>query len=72
MTGTDQQQIRQNRNAKGLLDAPFLCTDLVAAQPKVRLELAVDLLHGPPSLVRTHDLSRDPLVQIGHQDFRMF
>src|SRR5437588_1197425 len=72
MAGTDQQQIRHDRNAKGAFDTSFLCTDLVSAQPKVRLELAVDLLHRPPSLVRTHYLSRDPLVQIGHQDFRMF
>src|SRR6266566_3713095 len=71
MTRTDQQQIRQHRHTKGLLDPSFLLTDLVLAQPEIRLQLAVDLFHGPSSLVGTHHLSRDPLVQIGHQNFRL-
>jgi hypothetical protein len=45
---------------------------LVLTQPEVRLQLAVDLFHRPPSLVGTDYLSRDPLVQIGHQDFCLF
>src|SRR5215471_6595763 len=72
MADTDQQQIRQDRNAEGLLDPPLFPTDLVLTQPEVRLQLAVDLFHRPSSLVGTDYLSRDPLVQIGHQDFRMF
>src|SRR6266571_6745832 len=72
MAGPDQQQIRQYCYAKGLLDASLLCADLVSSQPKVRLQLPIDLRHGPPSLIGTHHLSRRPLVQIGHQDFRMF
>src|SRR5918999_789209 len=71
MAGTDQQQIRQHRKAERLLDALLLSTDLVLSQPQVRLQLPIDLLHGPPSLIRRHHLSRGPLVQIGHQDFRM-
>src|SRR3954471_9515006 len=71
MAGTDQQQIRQHRYAKGVRDAPFFRTDLVFTQPEVRLQLSIDLLYGPPSLIGTHDLSRRPLVQIGHQDFGM-
>src|SRR5918992_2070246 len=72
MAGTDQQQIRQHRDAKGLLDASLLCTDLVFTQSQVGLEFPIDLLHGPSSLVCTYHLSRDPLVQIGHQDFCIF
>src|SRR2546428_12271038 len=71
MARTDQQQIREHRYAKGLLNPSLVLTDLVFAQPEVRLQLAIDLFHWPPSLIRTHYLSRDPLVQIGHQDFRM-
>ena len=71
MAGTDQQQIRQYRYPKGLLDPSLLPTDLVLAQPEVGLQLAVDLFHGPSALVCTHHLSRDPLVEIGHQDFRL-
>src|SRR5215470_15852355 len=71
MARTDQQQIRQHRDAKGGLD-PSLCpTDLVLTQPEVRLQLPVDLFHRPSALVCTDHLSRDPLVEIGHQDFRM-
>src|SRR4030095_1020425 len=72
MAGTDQQQIRQDCYPKGVLDPSLLPTDLVLAQPEVRLQLAVDLFHWPSSLVGTDHLSRDPLVEIGHQDFRMF
>ena len=72
MARSQQQQIRQHGDAKGLLDPSLVHTDLVLAQPEVCLQLAIDLFHRPPSLVRTHHLSRDPLVQIGHQDFRMF
>ena len=32
MAGTDQQQIRQHRDAKGLFDASLLCTDLAFTQ----------------------------------------
>jgi hypothetical protein len=42
----------------------------VSTQPRVRLELAaVDLLHGSPSLVRTHYLPRGPLGQSGTTPF---
>ena len=34
MAGTDQQQIRHHRDAKGLLNASFLRTDLVLAQAR--------------------------------------
>src|SRR5437588_3617098 len=71
MARAEQQQIRQHGDAKGLLNPSLVLTDLVLAQPKVRLQLAVDLFHWPPSLICRHYLSRDPLVQIGHQDFRM-
>src|SRR4029450_3628468 len=71
MAYPDQEQIGKHPNPKGLLDASLLRTDLVLAQPQIRLQLAVDLFHGPPSLVRTYHLSRNPLVQIGHQDFRL-
>ena len=50
MAGTDQQQIRQYRNAKGLLDTSLLCTDLMFSQAKVCLQLAVDLFHRLSSL----------------------
>ena len=72
MAGTDQQQIRQDRYTKGVLDASFLSTYLVCPQSQVGLEFSIDLLHGPSALVCTDYLSRDPLVQIGHQDFRLF
>src|ERR1043166_4144336 len=72
MASPDQQQIRQDRNAKRLLDPSLSPTDLVLAQSEVRLQLPIDLLYRPPSLVCTYDLSRRPLVQIGHQDFGMF
>src|SRR2546425_8078658 len=71
MAHTDQQQICQYRHAEGLLDPPLFPTDLVLAQPEVRLQLAVDVFPRPSSLVGTHHLSRDPLVEIGRQDFRM-
>src|SRR5215471_2206590 len=70
MARTDQQQIRQHRDAKGLLDPSLLPTDLGLAQPEVGLQLAVDLFHRPSALVCTHHLSREPLIEIGHQDFR--
>src|SRR5215467_1530536 len=70
MARTDQQQIRQDRDAKGVLDPSLVPTDLVLAQPEVRLQLTVDLFHRPSALVGTDHLSRDPLVEIGHQDFR--
>src|SRR5215471_7841172 len=72
MAGTDQQQVRQYRYTKGFLDPSLLPTHLVLAQAQVGLEFSIDLLYGPSSLVGTDYLSRDPLVQIGHQDFRMF
>jgi hypothetical protein len=43
---------------------------LVFAQPEVCFQLAVDLFYRPPSLIGTYHLSRGPLVQSGHQDFR--
>jgi hypothetical protein len=46
MAGTDQQPIRQHRNAKGVLDALLLCTDLVLTQPKGGLQFPGDLLNG--------------------------
>src|SRR5262245_55326870 len=72
MAGPDQQQIPQYCYAKGLFDASLLWAHLVFSQPKVRLQLPIDLLHGPPALIGTPHLSRRPLVEIGHQDFRMF
>src|SRR5215471_18196362 len=72
MAGTDQQQIRQYCYTKGFLDPSLLPTHLVCAQSQVSLEFPIDLLYGPPALICTYHLSRDPLVQIGHQDFRMF
>src|SRR5215471_19200575 len=47
MAYTDQEQIGQRPNPTGLLDASLLRTDLVLAQPEVRLQLAVDLFHLP-------------------------
>src|SRR6516165_11433756 len=72
MADTEQEQIGKHPDPKGLLNASLLRTDLVLAQSEVRLQLAVDLFHGPASLVRTDHLSRNPLVQIGHPDFRLF
>src|SRR5262249_7428558 len=71
MARTDQRQIRQYRYAKGFLDPSLFATDLVLAQPEVCLQLTVDLFHRPSALVGTDHLSRDPLVEIGHQDFCM-
>src|SRR5438128_6687919 len=71
MAGTDQPQRRQYRDAKGFLDPSLLPAHLVCTPAQVRLELPMDSLHRPPSLIRTHHLSRRPLVQSGHQDFRM-
>jgi len=71
MARSKQQQRRQHGDAKGLLDPSLVLTDLVLASPEVRLQLAIALFHWPPALIRTHHLSRDPLVQIGHQDFRL-
>jgi hypothetical protein len=51
-----------------LLNTSFLYTDLVRAQAKVRLQFPGALLYGPPALLGTHDWSRGPLVQMGHQD----
>src|SRR6516162_10262448 len=72
MAGPDQQQIRQHCYAKGFLDASFLCAHLVCTQSQVSLEFPIDLLHGPSALVGTDHLSRNPFVQIGHQDFGLF
>src|SRR5262245_47579800 len=72
MAGTAQQQIRQYRKAKGAFEASCLRTALGLARSEVRLQLAIDLFHWPPSLVRPYHLSWAPLVQIGPQDFRMF
>src|SRR5689334_4087707 len=71
MAGADQQQIRQDSDTKRLLDSSFLFTDLVLTQAQVGLEFPIDLLYGPSALVCTYHLSRNPFVQIGHQDFRL-
>jgi hypothetical protein len=71
MAGTDQQQVCCHCNATGVLDPSCLAAHLVLAQPQVGLQFAVDLLHRPPALIRTHHLPRRPLVQIDHQDFRL-
>ena len=47
MAGTDQQQIRQYRYPKGVLDPSLLPTHLVCTQSQVRLEFPVDLLSVP-------------------------
>jgi hypothetical protein len=70
MACTDPQHIRQHRHAKGLLDPSLLPTHLVGTQAQIRLECPLALLHGPPSLLRTHPLASRPLVQSGHQAFR--
>src|SRR5215510_5116040 len=71
MACTAQQQIRHHRYTKGLLDPSLFPTDLMCTQSQVSLEFPIDVLHGPSSLVCTDHLSRDPLVEIGHQNFRM-
>ena len=71
MAGPDQQQIRQDRYTKGVLDASCLSPYLGCPQSQGSLEFPIDLLHGPSTLVGTDHLSGDPLVQIGHQDFRL-
>jgi hypothetical protein len=71
MACTDQQQIRHHCYAKGLLDPSLFPTDVVLAQPEVGLQRAIALFYWPPSLLCTYHLSRDPLVQIGPQDFRL-
>jgi hypothetical protein len=72
LAGTHQQPIRQDRSPKGVLDPSLLLTPLVCPQAQVRLELPLALLHRPPALVCPSHLSRRPLVQSGHQDFRRF
>jgi len=47
MARSEQQQIRQHGYAKGLLNPSLVLTDLVLAQPEVRLQLAIDLFHLP-------------------------
>ena len=47
MVGTDQQQIRQDRHTKGVLDSSFLSTHLVCTQAQVGLEFSIDLLSVP-------------------------
>jgi hypothetical protein len=71
MARTGQKQTRQHRNAKGLLDPRFLSPDLVLTQPEVCLQLAMDLFHQPPSLIRANHLSGQQVGQVGHQDFRL-
>jgi len=63
MARPEQQQIRQDRRAKGLRDPSLLPTDLMLTQPKVRLQLAMHLYHWPPSLIGTYHLTWDPLVR---------
>ena len=47
MASTDQQQICQDRNAKGLLDPSLFPADLVLAQSEVCFQLPIDLLSVP-------------------------
>ena len=47
MAYTAQEQRGEHCNPKGFLDASLLRTDLVLAQPKVRLQFSVDLLSVP-------------------------
>jgi hypothetical protein len=43
MAGTNQQQTRQDRYPKGVLDPSLLPTHLVGTQAQIRLELPIDL-----------------------------
>ena len=70
-TDTEQKQIRQHRDAKGLLNAPFILPYLMLTHPQIRFQFAIDLLNRPAFLVRIHNVSRRQLGQIGHQDFRL-
>jgi hypothetical protein len=72
MAGTDQQHICQHSYAKGFLNSSLLSTHLICSQSQVSLKFPMDLLHRPPALVWTDYLSREPFVQIGHQDFCLF
>jgi hypothetical protein len=72
MAGTDQQHICQNSYAKGFFNPSLLPTHLICSQSQVSLKFPMDLLHRPPALVWTDYLSREPFVQIGHQDFCLF
>src|SRR4029434_3338343 len=72
MAGTDQQHIRQYANTTRFLNLSLLPTHLVGTQSQVRLEFPIDLLYGPSALIGTDHLSRNPFVQIGHQDFCLF
>jgi hypothetical protein len=49
MAGTDQQQIRQHRNAKGFLDALLLRTDLGRPQPQVGLQFPMGMVQKYPA-----------------------
>ena len=46
VTDAQQKQIRQHRDAKGLLKAPFVLPHLMLTHPQVRFEFAVYLLSG--------------------------
>ncbi len=39
-TDADQKQIRQHRDAKGLLNTPFVLSHLMLTHPQVRFEFA--------------------------------
>ncbi len=71
MTGSDQKQIREDRDPKGFLNPIFLTADLMLAQSQVTLhsEFSIHLLHRPAALVAKHHLSQRQFGQIGHQDF---
>ena len=72
MARPDQQQIRQGPPCQRTSVRPPTHTDLVLAQAKVRLQLAINLLQLATSLMHHTTCRRGPLVQIGHQDFCMF
>jgi hypothetical protein len=70
MAYTDQQQIRQPRQAQGLLAETLLPTGLRLAHPKIGRPRVLELCPRSPSLIRAHHLARRKLVQIGPQGFR--
>ncbi len=55
MADTDQQQIRQHCNAKGVLDPSLLPTHLVCTQSQVRLQFPIDFEPNPSDNFRTED-----------------
>ncbi len=49
MARSDQKQVGHHRDAKGVLNATFIATDLVLAHPQVTFEFPIDLLNVPLS-----------------------